>query len=65
MENWKIINDEDVKHVWIPAYDDKCAIEAGIKEVEWNPDMYNVSGTPICPFCGNDFIYSHTLIREK
>jgi len=65
MENWKIINNEDVKHVWVPEEDDECAITGGIKEVEWTPAMYRDNGTPQCPFCGNDFIYSHTLIREK
>jgi hypothetical protein len=54
---WKKIEDDKILHVWKNP-------ETG-KECEVPPDFYQESGTPICPESGEDYIYSHTLIKTE
>lgn len=56
-EKWVIVPDVAVRSVWRP----ECTCAAA-DQITMNPDGYEVSGTPICPDCGADFLYIRTEI---
>ncbi len=49
-----------VKHFWKSQNDDNCAVDND--EVCVSPDWYQDNGTPICPVCGQDYVYDRTEI---
>lgn len=52
MENWKVIDDTTIRHVW------RCAdCEDEINVVPWD---YQSIGTPCCADCNVDMLYLAT-----
>lgn len=60
---WKKIPDERVRSVWVKDERDDCG--DGPDTVFINPDWYEENGTPICCWCGEDMVYSHTEIMVE
>ena len=52
MENWTIVDDTKVRHVW------RCA-DCGA-EVNISPWWYQDNGTPVCVDCNEDMVYLST-----
>ena len=52
MENWTIVDDTKVRHVW------RCA-DCG-DEVSISPWWYQDNGTPVCVDCNEDMVYLST-----
>ena len=52
MENWTIVDDTKVRHVW------RCA-DCG-DEVNISPWWYQDNGTPVCVDCNEDMVYLST-----
>ena len=52
-ENWKTIDDNKIRHVWVSEYGEESAVVS--------PDWYEENGTPIDE-SGEDMVYSHTEI---
>lgn len=49
MENWRVIDDTKIRHVW------RCA-ECG-DEINIPPWYYQDNGTPVCHDCDDDMKY--------
>ena len=66
---WTKIDDSKVRHIWVLDDGDQCLKEEELcnedKTTAVSPDWYAENGTPICPGCGEDMVYSHTEIREE
>jgi len=60
---WVAIHDNQVRHVWTADCSDKDCENDG-STLNISPTFYEENGTPICAFCGEDYIYSHTEILE-
>ena len=59
MNNWKQINDNDVRSIW-RCIDDECQDN---EETSINPDWYEENGTPLCSSCEQDMTYICTEIN--
>ena len=56
MENWKVIDDTKIRHVW------RCAeCEDEVNVVPW--DYMNI-GTPVCADCDEDMQYLSTEMND-
>jgi len=56
MENWKVIDDTKIRHVW------RCvACEDEVNVVPW--DYQNI-GTPVCADCDEDMQYLSTEMKD-
>lgn len=56
MENWKVIDDTKIRHVWRCA---ECEDEINIP-----PWYYQDNGTPVCHDCDEDMQYLSTEIND-
>lgn len=56
MDNWQIIDDNKIRHVWRCA---ECEDEVNIE-----PSWYQNNGTPVCSDCDTDMEYLHTEINN-
>ena len=69
MIKWKKIDDSKIRHMWVLDEYDPCLHDESLcddaKEAVVSPDWYASNGTPVCPYCGNDMVYSHTEIQEE
>jgi len=57
VENWGLIQDNRVRHVW------KCDCKKA-KKITVDPSFYADAGTPVCEECGEDLSYVRTEILE-
>lgn len=55
MQNWKVIDDSNIRHVWCC----ECGHEANIE-----PDWYQNNGTPVCIDCDEDMQYLGTEMNH-
>ena len=53
------LDDNHFRHIWLK----KCDCKHNIKQITVTPDWYQENGTPICPECGSDMVYSYTEIK--
>lgn len=56
-ENWELIQDGRVRHVW------KCDCKKA-KEITVDPSFYADAGTPVCEECGEGLSYVRTEIKD-
>ena len=56
-ENWRLIPDNRVRHVW------KCDCKKA-KETNVDPSFYADAGTPVCEECGDGLSYVRTEIKD-